>query len=159
MKPFLHFFVLLLCWILSITPTSAFPQISHVPSWISPRLLVPRADPPTADARGICYSYPVQATDTCQSIAQAHQITAADIEKYSAGVWGWKGCDHMKQGDLICLSAGEPVMPVALPHATCGPQVPGTARPLNYAILSSLNPCASGQCVSGIALPRCRGFN
>ena len=42
----------------------------------------------------------------------------------------------------------EPPMPVALPHATCGPQVPGTVRPKKYSDLASLNLCPANQCVS-----------
>ncbi|KAJ5225240.1 hypothetical protein N7468_006465 [Penicillium chermesinum] len=40
-------------------------------------------------------------------------------------------------------------MPVALPHAICGPQVPGTARPKDMTTLASLNPCLSGDCKAG----------
>jgi hypothetical protein len=104
--------------------------------------------PPKPDEDGLCYTYAVQATDTCQTIAKAHEITVAEITFWNFQTYGWKGCASMHQGDFICLSRGTPPMPVALPAATCGPQVPGTARPSNYADLASLNPCPSGECVS-----------
>ena len=62
--------------------------------------------------------------------------------------WGWNGCGHLEQGSFICLSNGKAPMPMALPQAICGPQVPGTARPSNMADLASLNPCPSAECVS-----------
>ena len=106
---------------------------------------------PEEGSDGLCYDYVIQFSDTCQSIASEHGITKALIEKYNSDTWGWTGCSGIYQGDIICLSSGEPPMPVALPSATCGPQVPGTARPKNYADISSLNPCATG-CVSAFQL-------
>ena len=103
---------------------------------------------PKQDSDGLCYNYTIQATDTCQSVAKTYKITVAEIETYNSDNWGWQGCNNIHQGSFICLSSGAPPMPVALPHATCGPQVPGTARPSDYAILSSLNPCPSNECVS-----------
>lgn len=142
-----NLFVLLLYFFL-IAPTVSV-RIG-LPSLILPRLSA-RAEsdlPPRPDANGICFQYAVQEIDTCQSIAEAHQITAADIETYNTAVWRWTGCANIKQGELLCLSPGEPMMPVALPQATCGPQVPGTARPDNYARMSTLNPCPASACVS-----------
>ncbi|KAJ5324902.1 hypothetical protein N7476_003502, partial [Penicillium atrosanguineum] len=104
--------------------------------------------PPKADGNGLCDSYAIQATDSCQSIAHAYDITVADIKSWNKQTYGWKGCDGIQQGNFICLSTGFPPMPVALPDATCGPQVPGTTRPSKYADLASLNPCPSGKCVS-----------
>lgn len=103
---------------------------------------------PQANSNGICYKYVVQAGETCSMIAQAHSITVADIETYNARSWAWSGCGHLSQGTFICLSAGEPMMPVALPNAVCGPQVPGAMRPNNWSELGSLNPCAANECVS-----------
>jgi hypothetical protein len=70
-----------------------------------------------------------------------------NIEDYNAQTWGWSGCAQIQQGAFICVSSGEPPMPVALPHATCGPQVPGTVRPKKYSDLASLNLCPENQCV------------
>lgn len=103
---------------------------------------------PKADSNGLCYKYVVQAGETCSVIAQAHSITTADIETYNARSWAWAGCGQISQGSFICLSSGEPPMPVALPNAICGPQVPGTARPNSWSDLGSLNPCAANECVS-----------
>lgn len=103
---------------------------------------------PQANSNGLCYKYVVQAGETCSVIAQAHSITTADIETYNARSWAWPGCGQISQGSFICLSSGEPPMPVALPNAVCGPQVPGTARPNSWSDLGSLNPCAANECVS-----------
>ncbi|KAJ5914750.1 hypothetical protein N7504_003633 [Penicillium tannophilum] len=105
---------------------------------------------PTADSDGICYTYTVGAGDTCASIAKAFGITVAEIEKYNSDVYAWYGCGDVYQGAFICLSTGSPTMPVALPHAICGPQVPGTARPadMSKSNLASLKPCASNHCCS-----------
>ncbi|KAJ5171775.1 hypothetical protein N7492_004368 [Penicillium capsulatum] len=136
-------FLILYCL---ITPAASF-QAEFLRSLTS-RLFTTRdtAISPKPDSNGISSKYALRESDTCQSIAQAHHVTVADIETYNGAVWGWRGCAHIKQGDFICLSSGQPVMPVALPQASCGPQVPGTARPDNYGILSTLNPCPAGQC-------------
>lgn len=98
---------------------------------------------------GVCYIYTIQGGDTCASIAADHGITVADIEKYNTNTWAWYGCDGAwYQGNFICLGPGEPPMPVALPQATCGPQVPGTTRPSSFSELAGLNPCPSSECVS-----------
>ncbi|KAJ5470957.1 hypothetical protein N7530_008314 [Penicillium desertorum] len=107
---------------------------------------------PQASSDGLCYKYVVQAGETCSMIAQAHSITVADIETYNARSWKWPGCGQIPQGTFICLSAGEPIMPVALPNAVCGPQVPGTIPPNNWSDLGSLNPCAANECCSSWGL-------
>jgi hypothetical protein len=97
-----------------------------------------------------CDVYLIQGQDSCASIAKAHSITTADIEKYNSKTYSWNSCDKLRQGDFICISSGEPPMPAALPNAVCGPQVPGTSRqtdPEGWANLGSLNPCPAGQCV------------
>ncbi|KAJ6015754.1 hypothetical protein N7540_010345 [Penicillium herquei] len=100
---------------------------------------------------GICYIYTFQGGDTCQSVATAYGLTVAEIEEYNANDWEWPGCSGIQQGYFLCLSSGEPPMPVSLPEATCGPQVPGTARPGNYSDLSSLNPCKDDACSTHVA--------
>jgi hypothetical protein len=97
---------------------------------------------------GICHANTLQAGETCAALAIRYGITTANIETWNTGAWGWTGCNGVKQGDFICLSSGNHPMPVALPNAICGPQVPGTARPTGLSDLASLNPCASSQCVS-----------
>lgn len=103
---------------------------------------------PGVGADGICFTHTLQAQDTCQALAQQYSLAVADIERFNSQTWGWRGCDNIQQGAFICLSAGEPPMPVALGQAICGPQVPGTARPNKYSELASLNPCPPGKCVS-----------
>ncbi|KAJ5321750.1 Peptidoglycan-binding Lysin subgroup [Penicillium brevicompactum] len=95
---------------------------------------------------GFCASYIIQGYDTCALIAQAHGITEADIEAFNVNTWAWLGCNQLYQGDFICLSAGNPPMPMALPNAVCGPQVPGTVRPSNWADLGTINPCSDNRC-------------
>jgi hypothetical protein len=106
------------------------------------------AVPPVPTKDGYCFKYIIQGYDTCAQIAKAHDITEADIESFNKNTWAWLGCRQLYQGDFICLSAGKPPMPMALPQATCGPQVPGTTRPANWADLASMNPCADSKCVS-----------
>ncbi|KAJ5666363.1 Peptidoglycan-binding Lysin subgroup [Penicillium maclennaniae] len=139
----------ILSMLLWINTASALIEDAYPPSRIFPWLLnsrTPNSPLLKADSNGVCYSYAVQATDTCQSIAHTYDITVSDIKSWNSQTYGWKGCNHMQQGDLICLSTGSPPMPVALPSATCGPQVPGTARPSNYADLAFLTPCPSDDC-------------
>ncbi|KAJ5287802.1 hypothetical protein N7478_003488 [Penicillium angulare] len=103
---------------------------------------------PAEGSDGICYSYVLAASDTCSSLAAAYDITEANIESYNTNTWDWYGCSDLYQGAFICLSPGAPPMPVALPQATCGPQVPGTTRPSDMSNLASLNPCPSNECCS-----------
>ncbi|KAJ5111001.1 hypothetical protein N7532_001536 [Penicillium argentinense] len=95
---------------------------------------------------GVCYTYVVQEGDTCESVASTRKITADDLVKYNTKTWRWAGCNPMALGSIVCLGPGEIPMPVALPQAVCGPQVPGTQRPANMDDLKSLNPCPSGDC-------------
>ncbi|KAJ5482176.1 hypothetical protein N7475_000988 [Penicillium sp. IBT 31633x] len=101
---------------------------------------------PSPRADGVCYTYTIQQGDNCAKLAGRYQITVGNIESWNTGAWDWRGCDNVKQGDFVCLSSGALPMPVALPRATCGPQVPGTKRPARYADLASLNPCPLDQC-------------
>ncbi|KAJ5383026.1 Peptidoglycan-binding Lysin subgroup [Penicillium concentricum] len=97
-------------------------------------------------ADGVCHTYTIQSGETCAILAKRYQITTANIETWNAGAWAFSGCANVRQGDFVCLSSGALPMPVALPHATCGPQVPGTRHPASYSDLASLNPCPSDQC-------------
>ena len=54
----------------------------------------------------------------------------------------------LQRGSLVCVSSGQPPMRAALTGAVCGPRVPGTQRPSNWADLKSLNPCTQNECVS-----------
>lgn len=44
------------------------------------------------DSNGICYTYTIQGDDTCETIAAAHGMTVADIEKYNTNTFAWFGC-------------------------------------------------------------------
>ncbi|KAJ6133544.1 Peptidoglycan-binding Lysin subgroup [Penicillium samsonianum] len=102
--------------------------------------------PPDSDA--YCYVYTIRNGDTCAKIADGYGITTADIETWNANTSAWYGCNQLQDGGQVCLSKGEPPMPVAIGDAVCGPQVPGTARPMLWTNIASLNPCPAGQCCS-----------
>lgn len=130
------------------------PVESEAPTVSLSPLSKPIRRSPQTGSDGTCHAYVIQGTDTCASIAQAFDITEKDIESFNADTFAWKGCDKISQGSFICLSSGEPPMPMAFEGAVCGPQVPGTVRPSNMADIKSLNPCPSGKCVrySGISV-------
>ncbi|KGO55390.1 Peptidoglycan-binding Lysin subgroup [Penicillium expansum] len=100
------------------------------------------------DSGGYCYAYTIRDGDTCAKIAEGYKITTADIETWNTNTSAWYGCNKLQQGGQVCLSKGEPSMPVAIGGAVCGPQVPGTARPILWTSIASLNPCPAGQCCS-----------
>ncbi|KAJ5288675.1 glycoside hydrolase family 18 protein, partial [Penicillium angulare] len=77
------------------------------------------------------------------SISQGYVTTIDELESYNKATYAWCGCDELVLGGFMCLSSGTIPMPVAIPQAFCGPQVPGTARPDNMSDLSSLNPFLS----------------
>ncbi|KAJ5698869.1 hypothetical protein N7462_000874 [Penicillium macrosclerotiorum] len=146
-----------LCGLLIITSTTALLSSASAPTTTTQGSLDTQTSSTlSAGPDGICYTYVVQGGDTCARVTQKYHLTAADINQYNANNWLWKGCDLIAQGDFICLSPGDPPMPVALAAAVCGPQVPGTVRPSTWSDLASLNPCPSkndcctigGQCDS-----------
>ncbi|CAG8026934.1 unnamed protein product [Penicillium salamii] len=96
-----------------------------------------------------CYDYTARDGHTCEEIAQGYKISVTEIESFNKDTWGWQGCGAIQEGSRMCISPGEPPMPVALANAVCGPQVPGTVRPKDWSQLSSVNPCPAGQCCSG----------
>ena len=103
---------------------------------------------PPKNVESRCYSYTIRGGDTCEQIAKGYSMTTADIETYNKETWAWSGCGILQEGNFMCLSSGSPPMPVTIADAVCGPQVPGTARPLLWSEVPSLNPCPAGQCVS-----------
>ncbi|KAF4771566.1 hypothetical protein N7455_007886 [Penicillium solitum] len=100
------------------------------------------------DSGGYCYAYTVRDGDICTKIAEGYKITAAKIETWNPNTSAWYGCNKLQIGGQVCLSEGQPPMPVAIGDAVCGPQVPGTARPKLWTEIASLNPCPAGQCCS-----------
>ncbi|KAJ5116285.1 hypothetical protein N7456_000633 [Penicillium angulare] len=111
--------------------------------------------PPTQRSNGVCYTYTIQAHDTCGSISQGYDITIDNIETYNKATYAWYGCDELELGGFMCLSSGAIPMPVAIPQAVCGPQVPGTARPDNMSDLSALNPCLSPNEKCDLSVGKC----
>ncbi|KAJ5805984.1 uncharacterized protein N7503_003586 [Penicillium pulvis] len=111
--------------------------------------------PPEAGSDGLCYSYTLQADDTCAIIADGYEITVDEIKAYNNATFGWNGCNKLDQGSFICLSSGSPPMPVSLPDAICGPQVPGTVRPSNMSDLDDLNPCLGTNCKCNLSVGQC----
>lgn len=103
--------------------------------------------PPIPSDNGLCYSYVIQKGDTCESMAGGYGITIDQLQSYNSRTWKWNGCQELTRGGFICLSSGEPPMPVALPNAVCGPQVPGAMRPKDWSEISSVSPCPPGECV------------
>lgn len=99
---------------------------------------------------GICYTYTIHNGDTCAKIAKAYGITAENIDTWNKDNLDWYGCGKLQDGGPVCLSTGKPPMPVAVGDAVCGPRVPGSARPLLWTEIATLNPCSAGQCVSNI---------
>ncbi|OMH82739.1 Killer toxin subunits alpha/beta [Zancudomyces culisetae] len=54
------------------------------------------------------------------------------IEEYNKNTWHWDGCSKIQIGMNICLSSGNPPMPVVDPDAQCGPSSLGNKTcPLN----------------------------
>ncbi|KAJ5364252.1 class V chitinase-like protein, partial [Penicillium cataractarum] len=94
----------------------------------------------------VCNTYTVKSGDYCDSIISKYAISVTELESYNSRTWGWSGCNALQSGRLICVSSGEPPMPAALAGAVCGPQVPGTQCPSNWADLESLNPCPLNDC-------------
>lgn len=103
---------------------------------------------PKPDANGNCAVYKVVRGDSCWGITEKHSglITVADLEKYNKNTWGWGTCNNLQESTLICLSPGEPPLPLPVPGTVCGPIKPGTTRPPPGTSLASLNPCPLNAC-------------
>ncbi|KAJ4286854.1 hypothetical protein N0V88_007866 [Collariella sp. IMI 366227] len=101
---------------------------------------------PKKNADGSCFSYTVKAGDSCNAIAIPHQLTVADVNKFNAKTWGWKGCTGLQPDQKICLSDGDVPMPAPVANAVCGPTVPGTKRPATGTDIAKLNPCPLNVC-------------
>jgi hypothetical protein len=85
------------------------------------------------------------------------------LRRTNSEAWGWAGCAALKEVQIIYLNSSLPPMPasdpehklvrlgvdncafsslqVLLTHPHSGPQVLGTPRPANWAVISKLNPC------------------
>lgn len=106
-------------------------------------------DSAEANEDGSCADYTIGADDTCASIAREHNLKGWEaVEEFNEGTWGWRGCDAMLVGTVICVGEGEAPMPAQDPDAECGPRVQGTERPDNETAIGDLNPCEDGRCCS-----------
>jgi hypothetical protein len=146
----IKFYLLAICGLFLITTVADVLEPNQPQSRIAGRGSVPDHDESSIVERGaaaVCKTYVTQAQDTCKSIAQAHGITMMDLQMYNLRSWRFD-CTNMPQGSTICVGPGSPPMPTARYDAKCGPLVPGTFRPANWADLASLNPCPSNKCVS-----------
>lgn len=66
---------------------------------------------PKPNADGTCKAYTVQKDDGCWAIADSFGITQDDIANFNKQTWGWAGCGSLMQGQVICISTGDPPMP------------------------------------------------
>ncbi|KAJ6122030.1 glycoside hydrolase family 18 protein [Penicillium capsulatum] len=66
---------------------------------------------------GLCSNYIIQYGDICESIAGGYGITVDQLDSYNSRAWKWDGCSRLQLGGFVCLSSGDPPMPVALPNA------------------------------------------
>jgi chitinase len=101
---------------------------------------------PQPNPDGSCATFQVPSEDYCAKIAATNGITVAQIEAFNMKTWGWMGCNDLQLGATMCLSTGSPPMPAADPNAVCGPQVPGTPKPVDSVSLAQLNPCLLNAC-------------
>lgn len=101
---------------------------------------------PKKNLDGSCHSYTVLEGDSCAKIAAANGIKADDIEGLNKNTWGFAGCNSLFPAMHICLSPGAAPMPAPVANAKCGPQVPGTKKPLFSLALPALNPCPLKAC-------------
>ncbi|KAJ5816258.1 Peptidoglycan-binding Lysin subgroup [Penicillium robsamsonii] len=105
-------------------------------------------DYPPKSGTGWCYTHTVRSGDTCAKMAAGYKVTTANIETWNKDTTAWYGCNDLQDGGQVCISKGQPPMPVAIGDAVCGPQVPGTGRPRMPFMIPTLNPCPAGQCCS-----------
>ncbi|KAI5456469.1 glycoside hydrolase superfamily [Mariannaea sp. PMI_226] len=133
-------------------PKSNFCSTLAVSQWVccSAGTLPNKAPKPQAD--GTCAIYAIKAGDSCDTLARSYTLTADIIRGYNTNTYGWAGCFRLEIGQRICLSKGKTPMPKAVTGAVCGPQVPGTGKPLsakNGWDVVGLNPCPLNACCSG----------
>lgn len=94
------------------------------------------------DADGTCATYQVASRDTCAKIAEDFDLTVDELEEFNDGTtWGWTGCELFPD-TLICVSEGDPPMPLPDPDAKCGPRAAQGERDVPKGTkLEDLNPC------------------
>lgn len=106
----------------------------------SPGGLESRRQKPGPD--GTCATYQVASRDTCGKIATDFDITVDELEEFNDGTtWGWTGCNLLPD-TVICVSEGDPPMPLPDPEAKCGPRAAQGVRDVPKGTnLADLNPC------------------
>jgi hypothetical protein len=112
--------------------------------------LISRRAVPVPQSNGTCATYYTQSGDSCSAIATMFGITPAQIESFNTGptqTWGWNGCGLLANSFAMCVSTGDPPLPVPLTGAQCGPRKPGTVAPAStVGTLAGLNPCPNNAC-------------
>ncbi|PKS11029.1 hypothetical protein jhhlp_002789 [Lomentospora prolificans] len=79
-----------------------------------------------------------------------YEITVEKLIEYNEGrTWGWADCDHLFPTTLICVSPGDPPLPLPDEEVACGPRKLGTEKPPRGTDLASLNPCPLNACCNG----------
>ncbi|KAJ8069027.1 hypothetical protein OCU04_002702 [Sclerotinia nivalis] len=101
---------------------------------------------PSPYTNGTCATYLVVTGDSCSALAATYSLTIDEIADFNNNTWGWMGCDDIQAGNAICLSSGDPPMPVPISGVVCGPQVPGTPVVPSGTNLSSLSQCPLNAC-------------
>lgn len=101
---------------------------------------------PKPGADGTCFTYKIGPGDTCYAIADGNYLKQDDIDGFNKKTWGWAGCGNLQPDQLICLSSGDPPMPLPVDGTSCGPRVPGTKKPPKGTNLADLNPCPLNAC-------------
>ncbi|KAM3578172.1 hypothetical protein VKS41_009402 [Umbelopsis sp. WA50703] len=90
---------------------------------------------PPKNSNGTCATYYVQPNDNCDTIGQYYGLNNTQIANFNTQTWGWLGCGDLQLNAAICLSAGNPPIPIANPLSACGMTAPGnlfnSSCPLN----------------------------
>ncbi|WPG98092.1 glycoside hydrolase family 18 protein [Acrodontium crateriforme] len=101
---------------------------------------------PKTQADGTCATYTIQPNDDCSTIAATYSISVEDLGNFNRDTWAWNGCSLLYPNNIICLSTGNPPMPLPISNALCGPQVPGTPTPPSGTDITLLNQCPLNAC-------------
>jgi chitinase len=102
---------------------------------------------PEKQADGTCATHKVEDLEGCWDIATANSISVENLETWNRNTWGWGGCGPSMQAQiLICISPGDPPMPLPVAGTDCGPIKPGTSKPPAGTKLVDLNPCPLNAC-------------
>lgn len=103
---------------------------------------------PKPNNDGSCFVYTIKPDDSCDFLAASHGLTKEQIDDFNKNTWGWNGCNPLYREAQICLSKGTPPFPASVSNAVCGPQAPGTKKPIlgTSDDWAKLNPCPLNVC-------------